>query len=65
MDARTDFADANLRILTFDIPDDVLERAAGADPAITLVNCTNPMVFQCPVMGEVSRLLRGSAVWGV
>ena len=65
MDTRSDFAETDLHILTFDIPDDALERAAGAELAITLVNCTNPMVFQCPVMGEVRRLLRGSAVWGV
>ena len=65
MDTRSDFAETDLHILTFDIPDDVLERAARAELAITLVNCTNPMVFQCPVMSEVRRLLRGSAVWGV
>jgi hypothetical protein len=52
METRSNFAETDLHILTFDIPDDALERAAGADPAITLVNCTNPMVFQCPVMGE-------------
>jgi len=28
MDTRSDFADADLHILTFDIPDDALERAA-------------------------------------
>ena len=65
MDTRSDLAETDLHTPTFDIPDDVLERAAGAELAITLVNCTNPMVFQCPVMGEVKRLLRGSAVWGV
>src|SRR6516164_4876660 len=27
---------------------DTLERAAGAETALTLVNCTNPMLFQCP-----------------
>ena len=27
---------------------DALERAAGAETALTLVNCTNPMLFQCP-----------------
>ena len=52
MDNRSDFADADLHILTFDIPDDVLERAAGAEPTLTMVNCTNPMLFQCPMMGD-------------
>jgi len=53
MDTRRDATETDLHILTFHIPDAALERAAGADPAITLVNCTNPMVFQCPVMGDV------------
>ena len=51
MDNRSDFADADLHILTFEIPDDALERAAGA-PTLTMVNCTNPMLFQCPMMGD-------------
>ena len=51
MDTRSDFADADLHILTFEIPDDALERAAGA-PTLTMVNCTNPMLFQCPMMGD-------------
>jgi hypothetical protein len=59
MDARGDFADADLHILTFDIPDDALERAAGADPVITLVNCTNPLVWERPAMGE------WGVAWGV
>jgi hypothetical protein len=34
MDTRSDFAETDLHILTFDIPDDVLERAAaGAELA--------------------------------
>jgi len=51
MDNRSDFADADLHILTFEVPDDTLERAAGA-PTLTMVNCTNPMLFQCPMMGD-------------
>jgi len=51
MDTRSDFAETDLHILTFDVPDDVLERAAGAEPAITLVHCTNPLVWECPAMG--------------
>ena len=50
MDTRNDLVDADLHILTFDIPDDALERAAGADPAITLVHCTNPLVWECPAI---------------
>jgi hypothetical protein len=52
MGTESDFAETDLHILTFDIADDVLERAASAGSAITLVNCTNPLVFQCPVMGD-------------
>ena len=37
MDTRSDFAETDLNLLTFDVPDDVLERAAGAELAITLV----------------------------
>jgi hypothetical protein len=36
----SDVAEANAHILTFDIPDDVLERAAGAAPLMTLAPCT-------------------------
>ena len=50
MDTRSDFAEIDLHILTFDIPDDELERAAGDDPAITLVRCTNPLVWECPAL---------------
>jgi hypothetical protein len=48
MEAEGDFAETDLHILTFDVPDDALERAAGA-PSSTLVNCTNPMLLQCPM----------------
>ena len=34
MDTRSDFAETDLHILTFDIPDDVLERAAAYDATI-------------------------------
>jgi len=44
MDTRSDFVDADLHILTLDIPDDALERAAGAELAFTLVHCS----FQPP-----------------
>ena len=38
----TSEAEGDEEILTFDIPDDALERAASADrPASTLVYCTN------------------------
>ena len=50
MDTRSDFADADLHILTFDIPDDALERAADVNPTITLVHCTNPLVWECPAI---------------
>ena len=61
MDTGSDLAETDLQILTFDIPDDALERAAGAVPALTMVNCTNPMLFQCtdrirwsgdPILGD-------------
>jgi len=55
MDNRSDFADADLHILMFDIPDDVLERAAGAELAFTLVHCSNPLVWDCPAMGDGTR----------
>jgi len=35
----SDVAEIDEDILTFDIPDDALERAAGAAPLITLVPC--------------------------
>jgi hypothetical protein len=34
-------------VLTFDIPDDVLERAANVELAYTLAYCTHPW-YQCP-----------------
>ena len=40
-------ADADEQILTFDIPDDVLERTAE-DGAFTLFYCTNPW-YDCNV----------------
>ena len=36
----SDVAETDAHILTFDIPDDALERAAGAAPVITLALCT-------------------------
>ena len=36
----SDVAEADADILTFDISDDTLERAAGAAPVITLALCT-------------------------
>jgi hypothetical protein len=36
----SDVAEADVHILTFDIPDDALERAAGAAPIMTLAPCT-------------------------
>jgi hypothetical protein len=56
MDTGSDFAD--LHILTFDIPDDALERAAGAELAITLVHCTNPLVWECPALTIGARRAR-------
>ena len=57
MDTRSDCVETDL--LTFDIPDDVLEHAAGAELAFTLVHCSNPLVWDCPAMGE------WGVVWGV
>ena len=38
----TDFAETGADILTFDVPDDALERAASVErQAYTLVYCTN------------------------
>ena len=34
-------------VLAFDIPDDVLERAANAEQAYTLAYCTHPW-YNCP-----------------
>jgi len=48
MEAGNDSAETDLHILTFDVPDDALERAAGALTS-TLVNCTNPLLLQCPM----------------
>jgi len=39
-------AETDEDILTFDIPDDALERAANAEQAYTLVHCTHPW-HQC------------------
>src|SRR5262245_36641200 len=50
MDTRSDFAETDLHILTFDIPDDVLERAAGAELAFTWVHCTSPLAWECPAL---------------
>ena len=61
MDTRSDFAETDLHILTFDIPDDALERAAGAELAFTLVHCTNPLVWECPAMASET-LVRESAL---
>jgi hypothetical protein len=36
----SDVAETDAHILTFDIPDNALERAAGAAPVITLAPCT-------------------------
>jgi hypothetical protein len=33
------------KILTFDIPDEALERAASAEQAVTLVYCTHPWYY--------------------
>ena len=48
METGSDFAETGLHILTFDVPDDALERAAGS-PTSTLVNSTNPLLLQCPL----------------
>jgi hypothetical protein len=38
-----DFAETDADILTFDIPDEALERAANAEQkAFTMLYCTNP-----------------------
>ena len=50
MDTRSDFAETDLHILTLMFQMMVLERAAGAKLAITLVHCTNPLVWECPAM---------------
>jgi hypothetical protein len=34
-------------VLTFDIPDEALERAANVEQAYTLVHCTHPW-YHCP-----------------
>jgi hypothetical protein len=52
MDTRSDFADKDLHILTFDTPDEVLERAAGAELAFTWVHCTSPLAWECPAAGD-------------
>jgi hypothetical protein len=40
-------AEAGEEILTFDVPDDALERAANVEQAYTLAYCTHPW-HQCP-----------------
>jgi hypothetical protein len=35
-------AEADEQILTFDIPDDVLERTANAEQTFTMMYCTHP-----------------------
>ena len=50
MDTRSDFAETDLHILTFDVPDHVLERAADGALALTMVHCTNPLVWECPAL---------------
>ena len=42
-----DFAETDADILTFDIPDDALERAANAEQAYTWAYCTHPWYY-CP-----------------
>jgi hypothetical protein len=58
MDTRSDFAETDLHILTFDIPDDVLERAAGAELAFTWVHCTSPLAWECPALTIGARRAR-------
>jgi hypothetical protein len=40
-------AETDEDILTFDIPDDALERASDAEQAYTLAYCTHPW-YHCP-----------------
>jgi len=56
MGTESNFAETDLHILTFDIPDDALERTAD-NPVITL-HCTNPLVWGCPFQpsGENGRV---------
>ena len=42
-----DKAEADEEMLTFDIPDEALERAASAEQAYTLAYCTHPW-YHCP-----------------
>ena len=57
MDTRSDFVETDL--LTFDIPDDVLERAAaGAELAFTWVHCTSPLAWECPALTIGARRAR-------
>jgi hypothetical protein len=47
-------AEANEQVLTFDIPDDVLEQTASAEhTAFTLVYCTNTAT--CPTVRPLTR----------
>jgi hypothetical protein len=43
----TSQAEGDEEILTFDIPDEALERAASAEQAYTLAYCTHPW-YHCP-----------------
>jgi hypothetical protein len=52
MDTRSDFAETDLHFLTFDIPDDALERADGAERAFTWVHCTGPLAWESPAVGD-------------
>jgi hypothetical protein len=47
MEAMDDQAEIDEDILTFDVPDAALERAASAEQAYTLAYCTHPW-YQCP-----------------
>jgi hypothetical protein len=42
-----DLLELDEQVLTFDIPDEALERAASTNQAYTLVHCTHPW-HQCP-----------------
>jgi hypothetical protein len=50
MGTESNFAETDLHILTFDIPDDALERAASAELAFTWVHCTSPLAWECPAL---------------
>jgi hypothetical protein len=63
MDTRSDFVETDL--LTFDIPDDLLERAAGAELAFTLVHCSNPLVWDCPAVERWRRSISAICAVGI